>query len=179
MKAIHYAAFGPVLGLMVAALFPVFLSGYILWILVCRSKFIFTTIFNLITAIFTVCRECLFTNLPQTCLNEHNISGQKNCIVIWYSRKSASNTFQNLYFFFWLVFEHTDYAVVNFSPESNRTEKPPTSKSVYTFATANTLLGVEILGKFQNMDLVKIILSTWTFSFLLEFFNVTTLGVQY
>ena len=133
----------------------------------------------LMTAIFTVCRECLFTNLPQTCLNEHNISGQKNCIVIWYSRKSASNTFQNLYFFFWLVFEHTDYAVVNFSPESNRTEKPPTSKSVYTFATANTLLGVEIMGKFQNMDLVKIILSTWTFSFLLEFFNVTTLGVQY
>jgi hypothetical protein len=27
LKAVHYAAFGPILGLMVAATFPVFLSG--------------------------------------------------------------------------------------------------------------------------------------------------------
>jgi hypothetical protein len=45
-------------------------------------------------------------------------------------------------------FQHTDYAIVSFSDE------PKPDKSIFTFATSNALLGVEIMGKFQNMDIV-------------------------
>jgi len=45
--------------------------------------------------------------------------------------------------------QHTNFTVVNF--KSNQ-EIP--RKDVYTFASANLLLGIEIIGKFQNMGLV-------------------------
>jgi len=37
-KAIQYALLGPFFGLMVATLFPVFLSGYVLWIILCYGS---------------------------------------------------------------------------------------------------------------------------------------------
>ena len=51
-------------------------------------------------------------------------------------------------------FEHTNYAIVNFPDDVNKRDK----KSTFTFASANALLGVEIIGKFQNMELVRILL---------------------
>ena len=51
---------------------------------------------------------------------------------------------------FLLVFEHTNYAIVNLEPS----QKQPAGKSIFTFVSSNMLLGAEIMGKFQNMDLV-------------------------
>ena len=45
----------------------------------------------------------------------------------------------------------TPYAIVSFEDSE---EKPPEPKSNYTFVSANLLLGVESLGKFQNMPFV-------------------------
>ena len=48
------------------------------------------------------------------------------------------------------VFEHTNFAVVNL----DNSPKKPAEKSIFTFVSSNVLLGAEIMGKFQNMDLV-------------------------
>ena len=48
------------------------------------------------------------------------------------------------------MFEHTNFAVVNLEPSREK----PAGKSIFTFVSSNMLLGAEIMGKFQNMDLV-------------------------
>ena len=65
------------------------------------------------------------------------------------------------------VFHVPDFAILSYSDEPNKSPSNPTlDKSRYTFVTANLLLGIESLGKFQNMPFVYSRLQKITDSFM-------------
>lgn len=76
-------------------------------------------------------------------------------------------------YFFWIlicnVFHVPDYAILSYPDEPNKSPSNHNldeSKSRYTFVTANLLLGIESLGKFQNMPFVYSRLQKITDSFM-------------
>ena len=52
------------------------------------------------------------------------------------------------------VFHIPDYAIVSFPEENVKSGAGVGSKSQFTFVSANLLLGIESVGKFQNMPFV-------------------------
>ena len=74
-----------------------------------------------------------------------------------------------IYSFYFSVFHVPDYAILSYPDEPNKSPSNHNldeSKSRYTFVTANLLLGIESLGKFQNMPFVYSRLQKITDSFM-------------
>ena len=62
---------------------------------------------------------------------------------------------KNFLVLFFSVFHIPDFAIVSLSDENSKLDEGGSSlKSRATFVSANLLLGVESLGKFQNMPFV-------------------------
>ena len=67
------------------------------------------------------------------------------------------------------MFHVPDYAILSYPDEPKKSPSNPNLdevKSRYTFVTANLLLGIESLGKFQNMPFVYSRLQKITDSFM-------------